>query len=129
MIFLGWVLSSYRIIEENLEKITSPLADDAIDLPSSDTTISALAAAPIPTLTEAPTQLDDLNRFFQNMSISTLAFPHTSTQLSIQDLVHTIGQAQEGLKYYQQKHKVQASLNDFWATTSFTSDTPSGSAN
>ena len=99
------------IIEENLEKLTSPLADDAIDLPSSDITISAPAAAPtygIPTLTEALAQLD---RFFQSMSISSLAFPHTSsTQLSIQDLVHTFGQTQEGLKYYQQKHKVRASL-------------------
>jgi len=62
------------------------------------------------------------------MSISTLAFPHTSSHLSIQGLVDTISQAQEGLKYYQQKHKAQASLNDFWPTTS-TSDTPSGSAN
>jgi len=47
------------------------------------------------------------------MSISALAFPHTSTQLSIQDLVDTIGQAQEGVEYYQQKHKVQALLKDF----------------
>ncbi|RPB29216.1 hypothetical protein L211DRAFT_262341 [Terfezia boudieri ATCC MYA-4762] len=48
---------------------------------------------------------------------------------SIQDLVDTICQAQEGLKYYQQKHKVQASLKDFWVPTSSSSTTPSGSAN
>jgi len=41
---------------------------------------------------EALSQLDDLNRFFQSMSISTLAFPHTSSHLSIQDLVDTISQ-------------------------------------
>jgi len=50
------VVSLSVIIEENLEKLTTPIAGDAIDLPSSDTTISAPAAAPIPTLTEAFTQ-------------------------------------------------------------------------
>jgi len=51
------------------------------------------------------------------------------TKLSIQDLVDIIGQVQEGLKYYQQKHKVQASLKDFWAPTPSTLDAPSSSAN
>ena len=63
------------------------------------------------------------------MSISAPSFPHTPTQLSIQDLVNTIGQALEGLKYYQQKHKVPASLKDFLAPTPSTLDAPSGSAN
>jgi len=40
------VVSLSVIIEENLEKLTSPLADDAIDLLFSDTTISAPAATP-----------------------------------------------------------------------------------
>ncbi|KAF8418425.1 hypothetical protein EV426DRAFT_577602 [Tirmania nivea] len=123
------VVSLSAIIEENLQKLTSPPADNTTDLPSTDTTIAALSAPPIPPLAEALNQLDDLNRFFQSMSVSALAFPHTPTQLSIQDLVDTIGQAQEGLKYYQQKHKVQASLKDFWVPTSSFSDTPSGSAN
>ena len=78
---------------------------------------------------EALTQLDVLNRFFQSMSISTLAFSHTSSHFSIQDLVDIICQTQEGLKYYQQNNKVQASLKDFWAPTSSTSGTQSGSAN
>ena len=116
------------IIEENLQKLTSPPADSTTDLPSTNTTTTALSTPPIPTLAEALSQLDDLNRFFQSMPVSALAFPHTPTQLSIQDLVDTIGQAQ-GLKYYQQKHKVQASLKDFWVPTSSTSNTLPGSAN
>ena len=91
------------IIEENLQKLTSLPADNTTELPSTDTTT---IAPPIPILAEALSQLNDLNRFFQSMSISAFAFPHTSTQLSIQDLVDTLGQAQEGLKYYQQKHKI-----------------------
>ncbi|RPB28996.1 hypothetical protein L211DRAFT_845024 [Terfezia boudieri ATCC MYA-4762] len=118
------------IIEENLQKLTSPPADNTTEFPSTDTTTAALSAPPSPTLAEVLSQLDNLNRFFQRMSVSALAFPHTPTQLSIQDLVDTIGQAQEGLKYFQQKHKVQAYLHkDFWVPTSSSSNTSSGSAN
>ncbi|RPB18900.1 hypothetical protein L211DRAFT_853663 [Terfezia boudieri ATCC MYA-4762] len=77
------VVSLSAIIEENLQKLTSPPADNTTDLPS----IEALSAPPIPTLAEALNQLDDLNRFFQSMYVSALAFPHTPTQLSIQNLV------------------------------------------
>jgi len=89
------VVSLSVIIKENLQKLTSPPTDNTTDLLSTDTTGSALSIPPIPTLAEALSQLDDLNRFFQSMSISTLAFPHTPTQLSIQDLVDTIGQAHD----------------------------------
>ena len=116
------------IIEENLQKLTSPPADSTTDLPSTNTTTTALSTPPIPTLAEALSQLDDLNRFFQSMSVSALAFPHTPTQLSIQNLIDTISQAQEGLKYYQQKHNVQALLKDFWAPTPSISNTSSGYA-
>jgi len=67
---------------------------------------------PILTLAGALGQLDDLTRFFQSLSVSTLASPHILTQPSIPDLVDTIGHAQ-GLKYYRQKYKVQVSLKDF----------------
>ena len=60
---------------------------------------------------------------FSKACLFSLFLPHTL------DLVNTIGQAQEGLKYYQQKHKVPASLKDFWAPTLSTLDVPSGSAN
>ena len=63
------IVSLSVIIEDNLQKLTSPIADDSdtTNLPS-DSTISA-PGPPIPILAEALTQLDDLNRFFQSMSI------------------------------------------------------------
>ena len=115
------------VIAENPQKLTAPQADTTDLHPTG----SALLESPqirIPTLAEALTPLDASTAFPQNMSISTLPFPYTPTQLSVQELVDTIGQAQEGLKYYQQKHKVQASLKDFWAPTPSTLDAPSGSA-
>jgi len=71
------IVSLSVIIEDNLQKPTSPIADDSdtTNFPSDSTT--SAPGPPIPTLAEALTQLDDLHRFFQSMSISTLAFPHT----------------------------------------------------
>ena len=63
----------------------------------------------IPTVPEALN--NNLTTFFQSMSISTLVFlitPPTS------DLLHTMSQAQEGLKHHQRTKKIQTSLKGFW---------------
>ena len=77
------------IIQKNKTKILliEPSSDeDTID-PSLSISIPPLH---IPTLSEAVNHLDELTRFPQSLSISTLDLPHSPTQVSISDFVDTI---------------------------------------
>ena len=101
------------IIQENKTKLL--LAEPSSDEDTIDPSLSiSIPPLHIPTISEAVNHLDELTRFFQSLSISTLDLPHSSAQVSISDFVDTIIHVHEGLKHHQHTHKVQTSLKDFW---------------
>ena len=94
-----------------------------IESESTITSTSTTPVAPpaIPTLSEALDQLDQLTRFFQSPPVTSLQSAISSSTLPVPYLVTTLRQAKAGLQSYQQAHKVQKSLKDFWLATSSSS--------
>ena len=89
----------------------SSTANTDVDPQPLDSSELPIISTYIPTLPEALIHLDNLTTFSQRVCLSLLLF-----FLPISDLLHTMSQAQEGLKHHQCTKKIQTSLKDSWSS-------------